>query len=87
MARSITGNVLDQRTLQPIGDATLKATGPTNENTTSGPDGSFALINLNAGNYDLLVTKAGYQNGDYGPLVVLDNVPLDINLTLQPATG
>ena len=87
MAGSITGNVVNQRTSQPIADASLKLSGSGDQSVSSGPDGRFALINLAEGNYDLLVTKDGFEDGAYGPLIVLDDLPLDINLALQPKIG
>ena len=87
MAGSITGNVLNQRDAQPIAAASLQLSGLAEQSVSSGPDGSFAFINLAEGSYDLIVTKDGFEDNSYGPLPVIDGAPLDINLALQPKSS
>ena len=31
----------------------------------------------------MVVSKDGYENSNYGPLPVIDDAPLDLNLVLQ----
>ena len=89
MAGTLAGNVSSLRTGQPISGASLKLTGEGVDNTeSSGPDGSFAFNDLAAGNnYELLVTAAGYEKGDFGPLVVLDDITIDLKLALEPVSS
>jgi len=82
MAGSLTGQVLNQRDGQPIAGATCTLDG--SQNTTSGSDGKFAFDNLTAYNYELTVSYTGFENGIYGPLVVIDGIATDITVALQP---
>lgn len=84
MAASITGQVLNQRDGQPIADANLQLSGAASGSTTSGSHGMFEFLNLGEGNYDLVVTKVGFEDGNYGPLVLLDDMNLNLPLALQP---
>ena len=84
---SITGQVLNQRNNLPIPDASLKLTGegaPTN--TSTDKEGHFQFDGLAAGSYDLLVQKEGFEDGLYGPLVVLEGNPTHIVVALEPKT-
>ncbi len=86
MAGSISGTVHNQRDSQPIAGASLKLTGEGVDNTgSSGNDGSFSFANLAEGSYDLLVKQAGFDDGNYGPLVVINDVDTQIQLALQPS--
>ena len=84
MAASITGQVLNQRDGQPIEGANVQLAGGSDQSTSSGPEGHFAFHDLAEGNYDLLVTKVGFEDGNYGPLVLLDDTTLHLPLALQP---
>ena len=83
---SITGQVLDQRNGQPIGGASLHLTGEgIDKSGSSGDDGMFQFDSLAPGNYELTITMTGYENGLYGPLVVIENVATNIIAALQPS--
>ena len=84
MAGSITGQVLNQRDGQPIAGASLTLSGDGSASGSSGNDGKFAFDNLGAGSYELLVQKDGFEDGNYGPLVVIDDVATNLPLALQP---
>ena len=83
MAGSISGKVFDQRNMQPIDGASIHLSGTADQSAASGGDGSFAFNNLTAGDYEMVVSKEGYENSTYGPLPVIDDAPFDLNLVLQ----
>ena len=83
MAGSISGKVSDQRNMMPIDGVSIQLSGTADQSASSGSDGSFAFSSLAAGDYEMVVSKDGFENGNYGSLPVLDNVPLDLNLVLQ----
>lgn len=80
---SITGQVVDQRNGQPLADAAVRVTGDGGQHDTStGNDGKFQVAGLASGNYEMTITKEGYESGIYGPLVVLADVNTELTLTL-----
>ena len=54
------------------------------ETTTTGPNGEYSFSGLPAGKYELTAKKDGFEDGVYGPLVVVDG-ETKINVALQPA--
>ncbi len=85
MSGSIEGQVLNQKDGQPIEAVGLEATGEgTTKQAESGAKGEFRLADLAAGNYDLVARKTGFEDGLYGPLVVLDDMPTKLVIALQP---
>ncbi len=84
MAGSLTGLVTNQQDGQPLAGASLNLSGTATEQTASGSDGSFAFESLAAGSYELVVQLEGFEPGIYGPLVVIDGMPTDLNLALPP---
>lgn len=84
MAGSIMGEVLNQRDGQQVADAVLRLT-PTGGEKTSAIGGAFIFDGLPAGNdYELKASKEGFEEGIYGPLVVMDGVPTKLVVALQP---
>lgn len=84
MAGTVEGQVLNQRDGQPIVDANLQLM-PEGGEQRSKKDGTFSFSGLAAAdNYELVATKSGFENGIYGPLAVMDDMPLKLALALQP---
>ena len=85
MSGSIEGQVLNQRDGQPIAGASLKLAGDgVEKQESSGNNGNYAFADLATGQYELTVTKEGFEDGIYGPLVVVDGTPTQIVVALQP---
>lgn len=57
---TIDGRVQDASTNEPIADASITTSPPT-QSVLSGSDGTFALNNVPTGNYTVEVTKTNYQ--------------------------
>ena len=85
MSGSIAGEVLNQADGQPLAAAHFQLTGEGVEKEGSSlPDGTFAFPDLAAGSYEMTVSKEGFEDGIYGPLVVIDGVPTQLVIALQP---
>ena len=79
---SIVGKVINQQDGLPILDATLELDG--SSTTTSGKSGDFQFDDLAPGSYDLTARKSGFEDGLYGPLVVIAGVATEIMIALAP---
>lgn len=85
MPGTVEGQVLNQRDGEPLADANLQLMPEGGEQRTKA-DGTFNFSGIAAGdNYELTVTKKGFENGIYGPLTVMDAMPLNLALALQPS--
>lgn len=58
---SIVGSVSDRTTGEPISTANV-ALSPGGKSTVTGTDGSFSFINLEAGQYELTISKENYKS-------------------------
>ena len=82
---SIEGKVLNQQDGKPIAGASLHLTGEgVTEESSTGADGAYAFDGLAPGHYELLVRKEGFEDGVYGPLVVMAGHPTNVDVALQP---
>lgn len=82
---SIQGKVLNQENNQPIAGARLRLTGEgVTEEKSTGDDGAYDFNDLAPGEYELLVRKEGFEDGVYGPLVVVPDHPTKVSVALQP---
>jgi N-acetylneuraminic acid mutarotase len=59
-AGTVEGTVTDAASGDPLEDATIAFAGPSNRSTTTGDDGSYS-IQLSAGDYEVTVSKFGYE--------------------------
>ena len=84
MNGTLQGTVLNQRDGQPLGNVKLDVTGDgQQQSSTTGDNGEFSF-SLPAGQYEMTARKEGFEEGNFGPLVVLENNPTNITVTLQP---
>ena len=85
----LTKSVTDQKTLQPIGGATVVLQSPdgtiTIATTTTNPNGTCAFANLAAGSYNINVTASGYQPN--GESVNFQNNQIVVNTLTATGTG
>lgn len=80
---SINGQVTDMQTGEPIQAASITLT-PGGLTTVSGSDGTFEFINLDPGQYDVIVQAYGYYvNRKSVKAVVGESHRVDIPLTKQ----
>ena len=59
---TISGRVTDTTTSAPLSNATVRAQsgGTTSAQAIAGDDGTYRLVNLAPGSYDVVVTRLGY---------------------------
>ena len=81
----VAGNVVSEMDGQPIADAKVLLMGPDGTGETkTGKDGSFFIEATVEGDYEMTVSKTGYEEGKYGPLRILNGMTLTLRLALQP---
>lgn len=86
MPGSIVGKVINQQDGQNLSGTGLKLTGEgAGSNAVSNDSGDFQFDGLAAGKYELVAVRPGFESGIYGPLVVVDGVPTEIMIALQPS--
>ncbi|MEU9888626.1 S8 family serine peptidase [Sphaerisporangium sp. NPDC051011] len=70
----------------PVAAATLSVTGPINRTVTTAADGTYTLPRLLTGDYQVTVTKYGYQTATATVTIVADQtVTQDVTLTALPS--
>ncbi|MFD0793424.1 carboxypeptidase-like regulatory domain-containing protein [Mucilaginibacter litoreus] len=80
---NITGKLIDAKSRQPVADASIFLSNAT-VGGKSGADGSFKLLNVRPGQYELVVTVLGYATYRQNVLAGSDNMHLaDIMLTAK----
>ena len=84
MSGSIEGEVLNLQDGQPLAGAELALAGAQSQTASSDAKGLFSFADLEAGSYELTASKTGFDDGVYGPLVVLDDNPTRIKIALEP---
>jgi len=84
MSGTLEGQVLDQKNGQPIDGAEIAMTGESEVKTTTGEKGAFRFADLKEGSYELVASKAGFEDGLYGPLMVMPDGATKITVALQP---
>ena len=85
---TIYGTVTDYATGEPVGNANVKLR-PNGETTLTGSDGTFEFVDLAAGKYSLLITKAQYADLDDDYIIELDagkEVKRDVQLRKRVAS-
>ena len=85
---TIYGTVTDFATGEPVGNANVKLR-PNGETTLTGSDGTFEFVDLAAGKYSLLITKAQYADLDDDYIIELDagkEVKRDVQLRKRVAS-
>ena len=78
---SIVGIVADKTTGEPVGTVGLTLS-PGGTRTTTGSDGSFNFVNLDAGSYSLSLEKEGYKN-EISSVVVFAGKPTEAHLLIE----
>lgn len=66
---SISGIVTDKATGEPIKNAGIELK-PSGKNTVTGSDGQFEFVEIELGEYTLLATKTGYNDGESSKITV-----------------
>jgi hypothetical protein len=79
---SIEGLVLNSETEQPLANANITTTPPTNSILTT-QNGTFILSEIPTGSYSIKVTKSGFQNNSVSVTVREENTAI-ANITLTP---
>lgn len=82
MAGTIAGKVVDIRNNAPIEGAAVDVE-PGGHKTSTGDDGRYS-VSLDAGSYNMNVSKDGYDPWVAEGIVVLDEVTTEINVALWP---
>jgi Carboxypeptidase regulatory-like domain/IPT/TIG domain len=84
---SISGNVRDSSTTNPISGASISCTGtPTCTATTTDTSGNYTLANLAAGTYQVTVSATGYATQTL-PVTVTSGSTATQNFSMTPASG
>ncbi len=81
---NITGTVTDSSDGSPIGGASVSA--DTGENTTTAPDGTYALSNVPTGSRTVTATAGGYVSQNIS-ITVADGETSTVNFALDPETS
>ena len=82
---SISGTVVDKATGEPIKDAGVTLTPNNGATTVTGSDGHFEFTDLTPNEYDVVITKTGYQDTTRTITVKSGaNRPIDIQLEKLP---
>lgn len=79
---SIQGTVIDSETNQPINNANITTTPPTNSILT-GEDGTYRLDEIPVGNYSIQARKNKFQNNSVS-VAVRENQVAVANIVLSP---
>ncbi|MBQ9439922.1 MAG: carboxypeptidase regulatory-like domain-containing protein [Paludibacteraceae bacterium] len=83
---SVYGTVVDKITGEPVGNADVELS-PTGLKHTTGSDGTFEFTKVEAGKYNLIVTKSGYKDFRSNEIVVKgnsDDKPVSIQIEMLP---
>ena len=81
---TLLGKVIDSRG-NPLADASVRIAGPTNTQTLTGADGTFS-VPVNAGVYDVYVTKGGFQTSENSGYAVVGGGTTTLTIPLADAT-
>lgn len=85
MSGSIQGTVINRLNNQPIAGANCRCQGEGVEREVdTGNDGKYDIGDLGAGEYEMVIHKDGFEDGIYGPLIVIDGHATEINAGLDP---
>ncbi|MDQ3579376.1 MAG: carboxypeptidase regulatory-like domain-containing protein, partial [Actinomycetota bacterium] len=79
---TVTGAVTDSATSAPIAGATVRVTGPSNRNTSTGSDGRFSMT-LPVGDYTVSTSSFGYGDGS-GTATVTQGQTTTTNIAMTP---
>lgn len=79
----VAGTIIDEESLQPVVGATITIGGKT---VVADADGAFTM-NLANGNYDAEVSSVGYGKKIIGDVIVKDQQPFMLNLTMKREKG
>jgi len=82
---SISGTVSDKTTGEPVATVNI-ALSPGGMSTVTGTDGSYTFDNLEGGNYELAISKEGYQSVSY-PVYVSEGAPTPAHLLIERIPG